>query len=97
MSALKHTPGPWKMNGSSVEQDKTKNACVIAHVYDDRDAPPEGSARANAALIAAAPALLEVAQMAEVFAKAFPNACAQFTGHELAQKARAALAKAGVK
>lgn len=47
---IEHTPGPWEVNGYEV-QAKNKHETFIAEVF-----PENGSARANARLIAQAPA-----------------------------------------
>jgi hypothetical protein len=68
MSATKHTPGPWVIGGSLISNGRTPVALVLhngngnpskASDYD-RDAPRwVDGADANAALIAAAPELLD--------------------------------------
>ena len=54
--AAKHTPGPWEMNGSSIETTATKTA-VVGWTNTDDDTNG-GNAEANARLIAASPELL---------------------------------------
>lgn len=54
MSAGKHTPGPWVLNGRAVEEDKGRRARVVAYVEEENNDDNE----ANARLIAAAPDLL---------------------------------------
>lgn len=61
----KHTPGPWRAN---IDRDAVMAADpgrlssqTVAIVYGDRDdCKPDSRTRANTALIAAAPELLEV-------------------------------------
>lgn len=52
---LKHTPGPWRVNTHSGRSVMAGNNCIA---LCDTDAVPEEQERANARLIAHAPALL---------------------------------------
>jgi hypothetical protein len=58
---MKHTPGPWTINGLGIEgpEDDRGLSEYIAHVSNDCDA-----SEANSHLIAAAPELLEALKLA---------------------------------
>lgn len=58
MTNTKHTPAPWKVNGTQVHADN-KHESLIADVFDQNEA-----CKANARLIAAAPELLEALEIA---------------------------------
>ena len=59
---MRHTAGPWQVNGGAVEQAETPGRLqtyMIASVYGaDFDDRPESEQEANCRLIAAAPELL---------------------------------------
>jgi uncharacterized NAD-dependent epimerase/dehydratase family protein len=102
MSKHKHTPGPWTALPEECDKPyvrirgtrlgwRFKIANVMNAGYDD---PPEREVeetRANAALIAAAPELLEALQ--EVFMIG-DRLVSDVYGYEFKEKARAAIAKA---
>lgn len=95
----KHTPGPWELNSFAVEAPLDGGTEVVAHVYNDREAPPTGSARANARLIASAPDLLEalVLARATLFHAHFclvPDAPCECGRDNVERVVNAALAKA---
>ena len=98
MSDAKHTPGPWHWNGGS-NVTVGSGAIWIARTaglasQDGSDSEREpNEARANAALIAAAPELAEGCRMA------LNHLVAWHTGEFALEKAmlRAALAKAAVR
>ncbi len=66
----KHTPGPWvatkNIDGETiVAGTRNKKSCCIAYgLYDENNEPTLGEIAANAALIAAAPDLLEACNLA---------------------------------
>ena len=88
MSETKHTLGPWVAENSSVIGPDNK--IVVGCIRGSIDRKDHEEDYATARLIAAAPELLEVARMAELFAKgeALP------TREQLIEFSRAAIAKA---
>ena len=75
----KHTPGPWHIKDGKVF------AAAICRV----DGTPDGSAEANAQLIAAAPELLEACKIAMKIVQ-YPNMTKQYSkaSYEYSEKAR---------
>lgn len=64
-----HTPGPWRVNGFTIEADSRElnrdgipYIDVIAHIYDNYLSSSE--AESNARLVATAPELLEACEKA---------------------------------
>jgi uncharacterized NAD-dependent epimerase/dehydratase family protein len=102
MSKHKHTPGPWtalpeecdnpyvRIRGTRLGR-RFKIANVMNAGYDDQHEREVEETRANAALIAAAPELLEALQ--EVFMIG-DRLVSDVYGYEFKEKARAAIAKA---
>lgn len=68
MGAEKHTPGPWRWEQSDNTTWKVVSddygTIVNIHQYPDKHVMPDELCEANAALIAAAPALLEACKKA---------------------------------
>jgi hypothetical protein len=60
-----HTPGPWEVNTNILTPRIFSGDVMIADVRHVRGNQPNGSAEANARLIAAAPALLEALKRAQ--------------------------------
>lgn len=92
---IAHTPGPWKSGGDYVSAP-TVGLYVVAQCYSGCDAGRE-EARANAALIAAAPdmlfALREIAKGQGAYSRdPFQHACN--TIEDMKEIANAAIAKA---
>lgn len=92
----KHTPGPWRNMTNQVETMPDKGGAVICEVFalegEDRHALGV-EADANARLIAAAPELLDVCEIAlGVFAWARDHGAQNI--EPIADMARAAIAKA---
>lgn len=54
-----HTPGPWCVNGRAIEQDKARDASVIAYCEDEHT----DEWAANARLIAVAPRMLTLLEL----------------------------------
>ncbi len=90
---MSHTPGPWQVNGSTIEQDHAAfpETNVVASVYDGRDAPIDGTPDANARLIAAAPDLLEALR---IMVELFGETTVDQSEAAVLGAARAAIAKA---
>jgi len=87
-----HTPGPWyasKGEQPQIASENDKSGRTLALVYDVRD-----EAKANAALIAAAPGLLAACEWAESLCESFGSTLSKNQVLEW-QKLRAAIAKAG--
>lgn len=94
----KHTPGPWALEevrtdcgrafriGSGEMLKAGKGCCII---YDDYPGNPENERKANARLIAAAPALMDACDFALTILVALGNGKG-----DAAMACRAALAKA---
>jgi len=97
---MKHTPGPWELNGSAIEVPDRFNAgmtAVIAHIYDERDvALDPDEIRANARLMVTAPELLRtlqsIARMSASGGRTLDDFMRDF-GY-ICDSARAAIAKA---
>lgn len=64
MSEAKHTPGPWSIQAGSSNPLIGSADCTVAEVLDDCF-PDTEQQKANANLIAAAPALLEACELAQ--------------------------------
>jgi len=98
---LKHTPGPWIIGPKSPDEsfpiiaDLTRSICEVRNPFFRND---KGQTQANAALIAAAPELLEalqsIAHQAERAALTFPNAAGRDDMLRIGGNARAAITKA---
>lgn len=83
MAKTQHTPGPWKVEFSQISAPDEKK-CIVQFGFNIRENP---QALANARLIAASPDLLG----------ALKDVMQTFVGddqNEVAQRARAAIAKA---
>ncbi len=59
-SAVKHTPGPWQINGTWPDDVVDATGSLVVSAYGDFESPVT---KANAHLIAAAPALLEALEL----------------------------------
>lgn len=95
--SMKHTPGPWRTLPEEVDKDyvrvrgtrlglRYKIANVLTTIYEGVPAREADETRANAALIAAAPDLLEALQ---ALLAIYP-----YPDNETTDAARAAIAKA---
>lgn len=98
MSTAKHTPGPWKLSDEGqynlVWSDELKDYVASVHVYDSKG-HLYANADANAALISAAPDLLEALQaIVDEAGPSFGHTDGPGTINRMAFAARAAIAKA---
>lgn len=71
MMDSKHTPGPWKIDGGIVRGWSTDHERPICEIY--REVRSSDATLANAALIAAAPQLLEALENADTFFEGSEN------------------------
>ena len=92
MSNTKHTPGPWMESSFEVWSplNGKRFGKVVANLR--RAEAPDDEARANARLIAAAPELLRVAELAATL-NTQTNHIGSGMLAELVERARAAIAK----
>ena len=88
---MKHTPGPWKARGSQVTASclAYSNSRPNQVCYVELDGTPDGEVKANAALIAAAPEMLEALKAVEKRV-----CCTEETCNDCGGIVRAAIAKA---
>lgn len=99
MEKNKHTPGPWKATakeGNHIIHSNTESNClaIVGTGIFNSDPLRWEEARANAALIAAAPDLLEALQELHAMYEKMTKNFVVRVGWDVAAKAKKALAKA---
>lgn len=91
---MRHTPGPWRINGTAIEEDTDdRPVYVLASIYDSEENGEDfADGLANACLIAAAPELYEALEAMEKMTRKTDMMVGIY--HPVFTQARAALRKA---